>query len=178
MMEINAHISSDQTAQTINTRVDSLNRVKLPAQLVQYKDINLQAHGDHRVEIPFNQMARIIDVLQTAKNKHYDNSYSKRGLFSIFFNVERKYERLVSMLFSNSELSASDSETLLDTVVDLGAYIVKMAGWICARRPDLFAKLLDSVQREAVSAGLATPSYQPHNEVSFYEEIDKDEEKS
>lgn len=119
-----------------------------------YPNANTQSNSDHRVELPIMHMAKVIQMLADAKNKVYDNSYSKRGLFSIFFNMERKWERVVSQVFNGKSVRDSVGETFLDTCVDLAAYSVKLCGWICARRPDLYLRLLQSTAKECRDAGI------------------------
>ena len=119
-----------------------------------YPNVNTGAQRDHRVELPIMHMAKVVQQLADAKNKVYDNSYSKRGLFSIFFNMERKWERVVSQVFNGNSLRDAMSETFLDTCVDLAAYATKLCGWICARRPDLYLRLLQATAKECRDAGI------------------------
>lgn len=119
-----------------------------------YAQHNRTAQADHRVEIPMMVMAQVGNRLQLAKNVHYDNSYSKRGLFSIFFNMERKWERSVSQIFGGRTVGDTASESFVDTCIDLAVYSIKMCAWICARRPDLYQKLLGSVVRELQSVNM------------------------
>jgi hypothetical protein len=121
-----------------------------------YTKVHNDAENDHKVELPFMSMARVIDRLQEAKNKHYQNSYSKRGVLSIFFNMERKWDRMDKQIFS--DLSNAASETFLDTCIDLAAYAVKLCAWICARRPEMYRQLLQSVEEEGVAAGTLAPA--------------------
>lgn len=118
-----------------------------------YKELNKEALTDHRVELPFSIISGVVERLATAKNVNYDNSYSKRGILSIFFNLERKWERIDKQIFSGKSLVDLTTETFLDTCIDLAAYSMKMCAWICTRRPDLYLKLLRVTHQECLSVG-------------------------
>lgn len=69
--------------------------------------------------------------LAIAKGNHYQDSWCKRGLFSISQNLERKWDRVENLLFGtdetqgimqgNYELLKGD-ETILESIMDLGIY--------------------------------------------------------
>jgi hypothetical protein len=101
---------------------------------------------DHRLELDFMVVASMMNTLQTAKNVHYDNSWSKRGMLSMFMNVERKYERLDTQIFS--ELGDAGSETFMDTLGDFAVYAVKMFAWYAARNPQAYLRWMLEVQKE------------------------------
>lgn len=103
-------------------------------------------HPDHRLELDFMVVASMMNTLQTAKNVHYDNSWSKRGMISMFMNVERKYERLDTQIFS--EVGDAGSETFMDTLGDFAVYAVKMFAWYAARNPQAYLRWMLSVQKE------------------------------
>lgn len=111
------------------------------------------AEADHKPEVPMLVIAHIGDRLQKAKNVHYKNSWSKRGIFSCFFNMERKWERFVESVFGGTTVMDTASEAFMDTILDLAVYSMKLVGWVAARRPDLYRKMLRSVALEVQSVG-------------------------
>lgn len=91
--------------------------------------------------------------LQNEKGRVYGRSYAKHGDLSIFFNLERKWDRIqnimeramkdgVNSLFSES--SSTPTETFLDTIVDLGMYSLMWAGYIRETHPEEFEKFVSS----------------------------------
>ena len=113
----------------------------------------LQDHPqDHQLELDFVFVAVLMDVLQRAKNVSYHNSYSKRGLLSAFFNIERKFERFDAQLFGGTQ--DAHSEGFIDTLGDLAIYCVKTFAWYALREPELFRKWLEAVLNESTSSGM------------------------
>lgn len=150
-----------------------------------FQQLNKDAVTDHRVELSFQAACDMVNVLQVAKNKHYDNSYSKRGIYSIFFNMERKWERLIGQLFGNTPVAGESqegdpleaaSESFMDTCVDLAAYSMKLVAWMSVRRPDLYIKVLQYVEAESISVGILTTDaalpFTPPGEVQFFQGTD------
>lgn len=89
--------------------------------------------------------------LQNDKGKVYGRSYAKHGDVSIFFNVERKFDRIstimdraikegVDTLYGDQ--SATPTETFMDTVVDLGMYGLMWAGYIASEHPEICEQFL------------------------------------
>ena len=115
---------------------------------------------DHRIELDFMMAASFVNTLQAAKNVHYDNSYSKRGLLSIFFNVERKWLRIDKQLFSDT-MDDAGSETFMDTLGDFAAYAMKMFAWYAVRNPVAYYKWLEMVRKECQAVGLMPPVVEP-----------------
>lgn len=113
---------------------------------------------DHRVELDFMLAASIVNTLQTAKNAHYDNSYSKRGLLSIFFNMERKWERIDKGIFHS--IGDAGSETFMDTLGDMAAYSMKLFAWYAIRNPVAYSKWLNTVRKEAEAVNPFIPNPQ------------------
>jgi len=89
--------------------------------------------------------------LQNQKSMVYGRSYCKHKDMSIFFNVERKWDRVsnimeramcegISTLYS--EKSSTPTETFVDTIVDLASYSCLWASFIMAEHPEEYAKFL------------------------------------
>lgn len=89
--------------------------------------------------------------LQNDKGRVYGRSYAKHGDISIFLNVERKFDRIstimdramkegVDTLYEGQ--SATPTETFMDTVVDLGLYGLMWAGYIADKHPEVYNQFL------------------------------------
>lgn len=84
----------------------------------------------------------LIVQLQKQKSERYGRSYCKHGELSIFFNLERKWDRLSNMMDSilqsggDIHSSGTPDETFTDTVIDLASYALLWAGYIAETRPD------------------------------------------
>lgn len=109
---------------------------------------------DHRIELDYMLVSSFLNTLQEAKNVHYNNSWSKRGLLSMFMNVERKWERVDHQLFN--DIGDAGSEAFIDTLGDLAVYATKMFAWYAARSPVAYARWLESVRKEAEAVGQIT----------------------
>ena len=90
--------------------------------------------------------------LQAQKSTVYGRSYCRHGDLSIFFNLERKWDRISnimnkaikdgsSMLFTDK--SGTATETFMDTIVDLTSYGLLWVGYIKEKHPEVFQKFLD-----------------------------------
>lgn len=148
MLQISPQVITPELTEELNK---SRAKLGMPPVNGDFTVLNREAQTDHRVEVSFMDMASLVNKLQNAKNVLYDNSYSKRGLFSIFFNMERKWQRMDNQLFKG--LGDAASEGFLDTCVDLAAYSMKLCAWICARSPKAYLKLTQMVQAEVESNG-------------------------
>lgn len=91
--------------------------------------------------------------LQNEKGRVYGRSYAKHGDLSIFFNLERKWDRIQNIMERvmkegvdslHSESSSTPTETFLDTVIDLGMYSLMWAGYIRETHPEEFEKFMRS----------------------------------
>lgn len=91
--------------------------------------------------------------LQNEKGRVYGRSYAKHGDLSIFFNLERKWDRIYNIMERvmkegmeslYSESSSTPTETFLDTVVDLGMYSLMWAGFIKETHPEMFEQFMRS----------------------------------
>lgn len=89
--------------------------------------------------------------LQNDKGRVYGRSYAKHGDTSIFLNVERKFDRIstimdramregVDTLYQGQ--SSTPTETFMDTVVDLGLYGLMWAGYIADEHPEVYEQFL------------------------------------
>lgn len=96
-----------------------------------------------------NMLSILPDILklQNEKERVYGRSWCKHGDLSAFFNLERKWDRIQNImeramkegtdtLFSAE--SGTPTETILDTIIDLGCYSIMWAGYIKERYPELF----------------------------------------
>lgn len=96
-----------------------------------------------------NMLSILPDILklQNEKERVYGRSWCKHGDLSAFFNLERKWDRIQNImekamkegtdtLFSAE--SGTPTETILDTIIDLGCYSIMWAGFIKERHPELF----------------------------------------
>lgn len=91
--------------------------------------------------------------LQNEKGRVYGRSYAKHGDLSIFFNLERKWDRISTIMERvmkegldslHSDSSSTPTETFMDTIVDLGMYSLMWAGYIRENYPDEFEKFVRS----------------------------------
>lgn len=91
--------------------------------------------------------------LQNDKGNIYGRSYAKHGELSIFFNMERKWDRIANIMERvmkegldtlHSESSSTPTETFLDTVVDLGLYSLMWAGYIKENYPAEYEKFVEN----------------------------------
>lgn len=91
--------------------------------------------------------------LQNDKGNIYGRSYAKHGELSIFFNLERKWDRIANIMERvmkegldtlHSESSSTPTETFLDTVVDLGLYSLMWAGYIKENYPNEYEKFVEN----------------------------------
>ena len=122
-------------------------RLKLLKNFESYLDSQNELSEDN---INIMLMLPAILELQNQKSLIYGRSYCKHGDTSIFFNVERKWDRVenifskalqtgVSKLYSKD--SATPTETFVDTVVDLANYSILWASYI---RTEEWEKFLES----------------------------------
>lgn len=89
--------------------------------------------------------------LQNDKGRVYGRSYCKHGDTSIFLNVERKFDR-ISTIMDRAMRTGTDSlyesgsstptETFMDTVVDLGLYGLMWAAYISTEHPEVYKQFL------------------------------------
>ena len=87
--------------------------------------------------------------LQRQKGRLYGRSYCNHGDLSIFMNLERKWDRLTTMMSSAIEngvkglyKKGSATESFVDTVADLATYGLLWLGYICETQPNEFHKFL------------------------------------
>ena len=89
--------------------------------------------------------------LQAQKSSVYGRSYCRHGQISIFFNAERKWDRISHMIdevirggkLSNMEnLQGTPTETFFDTVVDLASYSLLWVGYIMENCPVVWENFL------------------------------------
>ena len=125
-------------------------RLKLLKNFESYLDSQNELSEDN---INIMLMLPAILELQNQKSLIYGRSYCKHGDTSIFFNVERKWDRGeiifsealqtgVSKLYSKD--SATPTETFVDTVVDLANYSILWASYIRTEHPEEWEKFLES----------------------------------
>lgn len=125
-------------------------RLKLLKNFESYLDSQNELSEDN---INIMLMLPAILELQNQKSLIYGRSYCKHGDTSIFFNVERKWDRVenifskalqtgVSKLYSKD--SATPTETFVDTVVDLANYSILWASYIRTEYPEEWEKFLES----------------------------------
>ena len=125
-------------------------RLKLLKNFESYLDGQNELSEDN---INIMLMLPAILELQNQKSLIYGRSYCKHGDTSIFFNVERKWDRVenifskalqtgVSKLYSKD--SATPTETFVDTVVDLANYSILWASYIRTEHPEEWEKFLES----------------------------------
>lgn len=125
-------------------------RLKLLKNFEFYLDSQNELSEDN---INIMLMLPVILELQNQKSLIYGRSYCKHGDTSIFFNVERKWDRVenifskalqtgVSKLYSKD--SATPTETFVDTVVDLANYSILWASYIRTEHPEEWEKFLES----------------------------------
>lgn len=91
--------------------------------------------------------------LQNSKSLMYGRSYCKHGHLSVFFNLERKWDRIQNIMervmkegedsLFEKDKSSTATETFMDTVIDLGLYSLMWAGYIKERHPEVYQKFLE-----------------------------------
>lgn len=87
-------------------------------------------------------------ALQNSKEGVYGRSYCKHGDMSIFFNLERKWDRIQNIMdkvmksgtdtLYDTSKSGTSTETILDTLVDLGVYSLLWVGYMAETHPELW----------------------------------------
>ena len=91
--------------------------------------------------------------LQKQKGKMYGRSYCRHGDLSIFFNLERKWDRISNLVDNSINKGVVGSlesgvttptETFLDTVVDLANYSLLWVGYIYEKNPEVFERFINS----------------------------------
>ena len=91
--------------------------------------------------------------LQNDKGRVYGRSWCKHSDLSAFFNLERKWDRIYTIMERAmkegtdvlwGDASSTPTETFLDTIVDLGLYSIMWAGYIMENHPEQFQKFLDA----------------------------------
>lgn len=97
-------------------------------------------------------------VLQNTKESAYGRSYCKHGDMSIFFNLERKWDRIQNIMegvmksgtdtLYDSSVSGTPTETILDTLVDLGIYSLLWVGYMAETHPELWENFKNQNQIE------------------------------
>ena len=89
--------------------------------------------------------------LQNDKGRVYGRSYAKHQDISIFLNVERKFDRISTIMDRVMKdgldtlyegQSSTPTETFMDTVVDLGLYGLMWAGYIADKHPEVYKQFL------------------------------------
>jgi hypothetical protein len=102
-------------------------------------------------QIALQKILPSILLLQNHKEKFYGESWRKYGDVSAFFNTARKWDRIETIMSAamkegtdklfdgSSDLS---TETILDTVIDLGLYSLMWASYIADRYPQLWDKFI------------------------------------
>lgn len=89
--------------------------------------------------------------LQNDKGRVYGRSYLKYGEISTFMNVGRKFDRIENIMKKametgtdslHGEASRTATETLLDTIVDMGLYSIMWAGYIKEMYPEEYNRFL------------------------------------
>ena len=89
--------------------------------------------------------------LQNQKGLIYGRSYIKYGETSIFMNISRKFDRVENIMKKAMENgtkslhgdgSSTPTETMLDTVVDMGLYSIMWAAYIKEQYPEEYDKFL------------------------------------
>lgn len=91
--------------------------------------------------------------LQNQKSLIYGRSYCKHSHFSIFLNVERKWDRIANIMDKAmndgmdslfGDKASTPTETFVDTVVDLASYGCLWAAYIMEKHPEDYHKFLES----------------------------------
>ena len=93
---------------------------------------------------------RVLPVLlrlQSQKAQYYGRSYCRHGQYSIFFNMERKWDRISNMVEASLQPGAKKellnpqngtaTENFLDTIMDLASYGLLWAGFLLENHPNL-----------------------------------------
>ena len=95
--------------------------------------------------------------LQNDKGNFYGRSWCKHGDLSAFFNLERKWDRIYNIMdkainetgtqsLFTSDKTGTATETLLDTIADLGIYAFMWVGFIRERYPEVWQQFVSANQ--------------------------------
>lgn len=107
--------------------------------------------------INLNHVIPYLVELQKQKGAMYGRSYCKHGDLSIFFNLERKWDRISNMVdkaIASGNLNLLDSEvttateSFADTVIDLANYSLLWVGYIYEKHPEVFDAFIKSNKLE------------------------------
>ena len=101
----------------------------------------------------FSNLVKILPAileLQLQKSSVYGRSYCRHGELSIFFNTERKWDRLLNIMekaMKNNSISdlhseGTATETFFDTLVDLASYSLLWIGYIVEQDPSTLEKFI------------------------------------
>lgn len=92
--------------------------------------------------------------LQQQKSAVYGRSYCRHGELSIFFNTERKWDRILNIIEKRMEegntksLHTKDSgtptETFFDTIIDLASYSLLWVGYIVENNPEILDQFISA----------------------------------
>jgi hypothetical protein len=94
--------------------------------------------------------AKLALVQSLTKAPGYKNSWCKRGDHGIFFTIARKWDRLESIFTSGKDIWKGFGEAVEETVLDLAVYSMKWLGYILAKHPDRYDKLVERLYKEVV----------------------------
>ena len=96
----------------------------------------------------------VIMELQAQKSSFYGRSYCRHGELSIFFNTERKWDRLLNIMekaidtgnMNNlyTDNSGTPTETFFDTLIDLASYSLLWVGYVFENHPEVFEKFIET----------------------------------
>ena len=75
------------------------------------------------------------------KDKDYGGSWQKDGLLSVHLNTKRKWDRLQNIFENGFEMNL-ESETVIDTLIDLRNYVSLYAFFINKKYPEQFLKFI------------------------------------
>ena len=89
--------------------------------------------------------------LQAQKASVYGRSYCRHGDLSIFFNTERKWDRILNIMekaIAKGEVNklygeGTPTESFFDTVVDLASYSLLWVGYIYENHREVFDKFIE-----------------------------------
>ena len=88
-----------------------------------------------------------VHMLHEAKEAIYDKSFARRGIVGIWMNVARKYDSIDTLGRLNSYFTV----TMVDALIDVAVYALKMVEAIRKLRPEVFNEWYEKVYKNYVT---------------------------
>lgn len=92
------------------------------------------------------KIMHMANKLHEAKEKIYDKSFARRGIVGVWMNVARKYDAIDTL----GRMNGYFNTTMIDALMDVAVYALKMIVTIHKLRPDVFQEWYEKVYQQYV----------------------------